>query len=70
MVETQDVLNFSSFMLILALSGHEGKPGGTENYLKLSSPKAASRYAMMSIRTSRCSWTLKVHDEQSYMQLI
>ncbi|MBB4010277.1 hypothetical protein GGQ71_004575 [Rhizobium taibaishanense] len=56
--------------MILQASGHEGQPGGAENYLKLSSPKAASRYAMMSIRTSRYSWTLKVHDEQSYMQPI
>lgn len=55
---------------ILRASDHEGQPGGAESYLKLSSPKAASRYAMMSIRTSRCSWTLKVHDEQSFMQLI
>jgi len=69
-VERFHVLNFAMINLIFGISGHEGQPGGTENYLKLSSPKAASRYAMMSIRTSRYSWTLKVHDEQSYMQLI
>jgi hypothetical protein len=69
-VEVFHVLNFVMINLIFQTSGHEGQPGGAENYLKLSSPKAASRYAMMSIRTSRYSWTLKVHDEQSYMQLI
>lgn len=63
-------LNFRMISTIFVLSDHEGQPRGAESYLKLSSQKAASRYAMMSIRTSRCSWTLKVHDEQSFMQLI